>query len=108
MLLVYACASNYQQQIFLVTGGYAGIGYELCQILYAHNATIYIAGRSQQKASDAISRLQKAAPNSAGRVEFLQMDLNDLATVKSGVQTFLSREDRLHVLVNNAGVSAVP
>jgi NAD(P)-dependent dehydrogenase (short-subunit alcohol dehydrogenase family) len=90
-----------------VTGGYTGIGYELCQILHAHNATIYIAGRSKQKASDAIIKLQSSSPNSRGSLKFLQMDFNDLATVKSGVQIFLSEQDRLHVLVNNAGVSTI-
>lgn len=91
-------------RVFLVTGGYAGIGFELCQILYARNAIVYIAGRSQQKASDAIARIRKAAPDSAGRLEFLHMDLTDLATVKAGVQAFLVQQDRLHVLINNAGV----
>jgi retinol dehydrogenase-12 len=98
---------NVTAQVFFVTGGYTGIGYELCQILYAHNATVYVAGRSQQKASDAMTKLQNAAPNSKGSLKFLQMDFTDLATVKSGVQTFLSEQDRLHVLVNNAGVSTI-
>jgi retinol dehydrogenase 12 len=93
-------------QVFIVTGGYTGIGVELCNILYHHNAVVYIAGRSLSKASNAISRIRKNSPNSKGRLEFLPVDLMDLRSIKPCVDTFLAREQRLDVLVNNAGVSA--
>lgn len=88
-----------------MTGGYAGIGFELCQILYEHNAIVYVAGRSESKASEAISKIKIGSPKSAGCVEFLHMDLMDLSSVKAGAQAFLAKQDRLDVLVNNAGVS---
>ena len=87
-----------------MTGGYAGVGLELCKILYAHDATVCIAGRSETKAKSAISIIKKAAPNSSGQLEFLQLDLSDLSTIKPAVQTFTARQERLDVLVNNAGV----
>jgi hypothetical protein len=37
-------------RIFMVTGGNAGIGFELCKMLYGTGATIYIASRSKVKA----------------------------------------------------------
>jgi NADPH:quinone reductase-like Zn-dependent oxidoreductase len=36
-----------QGRVFIVTGGNAGIGFELCKILYASGATIYMASRSK-------------------------------------------------------------
>ena len=87
-----------------MTGGYAGVGFELSQILYAHNATVYIVGRSESKASTAITQIRSKFPNRPGRLEFLCVDLSDLTTVKPGVEAFLAREQRLDVLVNNAGV----
>ena len=39
---------------------------------------------------------------------FLHLDLNDLSTVPKSVREFLSQEDRLDVLWNNAGVMAPP
>ena len=87
-----------------MTGGYAGIGFELSQILYAHNATVYIVGRSESKASTAITRIGTKFPKRLGRLEFLCVDLSDLSTVKPGVEAFLAREQRLDVLVSNAGV----
>jgi retinol dehydrogenase 12 len=90
-----------------VTGGYSGVGFELCQILYKHNATVYIAGRSESKASSAISNIKKASPKSSGRLEFLLIDLSDFSTIKSGIEAFTAQQQRLDVLVNNAGVSGI-
>lgn len=90
--------------MFIVTGGYNGIGLELTRILYSHNGTVYIAGRSAEKAEAAISDIKASAPDSKGRVEFMSLDLSDLTTIKPAVDLFLQKEGRLDVLVNNAGV----
>ena len=87
-----------------MTGGYAGIGFELCQILYAHNATVWIAGRSESKAQKAISSIKGVSPESKGQLEFLHLDLSDLSTIKPAVESFTAKQQRLDVLVNNAGV----
>lgn len=94
------------RQVFFVTGGYAGLGYELTKILYNHNATVYIAGRNPEKGSKAIKDLQQASPSSKGKLELLKLDLADLTTIKPAVDGFLAKEQRLDVLVNNAAVSA--
>jgi hypothetical protein len=39
--------SSEKGRVFIVTGGNAGIGFELCKILYASGATIYMASRTQ-------------------------------------------------------------
>ncbi|KAI0194215.1 NAD(P)-binding protein [Astrocystis sublimbata] len=91
-------------RVFLVTGGYGGVGYELCKILYGHNAVVWIAGRSQSKGQKAIADIQEAAPRSKGRLKYLSLDLSDLSSVKPAVETFTSQESRLDVLVNNAAV----
>ncbi|KAI0897739.1 NAD(P)-binding protein [Annulohypoxylon nitens] len=99
---------NQRGRVFIVTGGYTGIGYELCKILYAHNANVWVAGRSVSKAQGAISRIKEAVPSTEGRLEFLQLDLSDLSTIKPAVESFISQEQRLDVLVNNAGVMYPP
>ena len=60
--------------VHIVTGGYAGCGRELSNILYQRNATVYIAGRSESKASKAIGEIKQANPNSKGRIEFLKVE----------------------------------
>ncbi|KAI1474574.1 NAD(P)-binding protein [Daldinia eschscholtzii] len=95
-------------RVFLVTGGYAGLGFELCKILYAHNATVWIAGRSASKADKAILNIKNASPSSNGHINFLNLDLSDLKTIKPAVDSFTAQEQRLDVLVNNAGVMYPP
>lgn len=46
-------------RVFIVTGGYAGCGYELCKILYQRNGVVYVAGRSQTKAEGAIEMIKE-------------------------------------------------
>lgn len=95
-------------KVHIVTGGYAGVGYELTGILYSKGATVYVAGRSKDKADKSMAEIREKHPSSKGRLEFLSVDLSDLTTIKPSVQEFLSREKRLDVLVNNAGVMFPP
>ncbi|KAI0400712.1 short-chain dehydrogenase [Xylaria palmicola] len=97
-------------KVFLITGGASGIGYEIAKILFKKNGRIYIAGRSEPKAQEAITSIQQALPASGtqGRLEFLYLELNDLGSIKSTVEEFKKRERKLDVLWNNAGVSRPP
>ena len=95
-------------RVCIVTGGYVGVGYELVNMLYQRNATVYVAGRSQAKYDAAHERLTAAHPRSEGRLEFLLLDLADLSTTKATADFFLAKEQRLDVLVNNAGVMNTP
>ncbi|KAK5691801.1 short-chain alcohol dehydrogenase [Elasticomyces elasticus] len=100
--------SDQHGRVTIVTGGYAGVGYELSKILYQHNGTVYVAGRSPEKGERAINAIKAAVPQSKGRLEFLFLDLGDLAGIKKSAEEFMSKESRLDVLVNNAGVMQVP
>lgn len=100
--------NSQEEKVFLITGGTSGIGYEVAKILYSKNARVYIAGRSADKATKALSEIRAAAPASTGTVDFLYIALDDLTTIKSTVNAFMSKETRLHVLWNNAGVSQPP
>jgi retinol dehydrogenase-12 len=95
-------------QVFIVTGSSSGIGKELAQILYSHNAKVYVAARSAEKANQAIDAIKSAFPNSKGVLEYLHLDLNDLTTIKNSAEKFLSKEERLDVLWNNAAVMVPP
>ncbi|KAK3671585.1 short-chain alcohol dehydrogenase [Recurvomyces mirabilis] len=95
-------------RVLIVTGGYAGVGKELCKMLYQKNGTVYLAGRSEDKAKAAISEIKQSITSSDGRLEFLKVDLADLPSIKGSVQEFMRREQRLDVLTNNAGVMAPP
>jgi NAD(P)-dependent dehydrogenase (short-subunit alcohol dehydrogenase family) len=93
-------------KVFIVTGGASGIGYELSKILYNAGGTVYIAGRSEEKALRAILDIKGIDHDTyaAGKLEFLPLTLDDLSSIKSSVEAFKSKEERLDVLFNNAGV----
>ncbi|KAF4630272.1 hypothetical protein G7Y89_g7863 [Cudoniella acicularis] len=95
-------------QVFIATRSTSGIGRELSKILYAHHAKVYLATCSPEKASATIETLKKAHPESKGGLVFLKLDLDDLTTIKASAQEFLSKEARLGVICNNAGVMLPP
>lgn len=92
-------------KVFLVTGGYGGIGYELSKILFNAGGKVYIAGRSLEQGQKAIKDLKATAPADAGVLEFLHVDMSDLEAVSAAAEEFKSKETKLDVLFQNAGVS---
>ncbi|KAI8231316.1 Riboflavin kinase [Colletotrichum sp. SAR 10_86] len=95
-------------KVFLITGASGGIGTELVKILYSKNAKIWLAARSYSKTQAVINEIKVAHPTSIGEMVFLKLQLHDLSTIKESAQQFLSRESRLDVLWNNAGVMVPP
>lgn len=91
-----------------MTGASSGVGKELAQILYSHDAKVYVAARSQEKANKAIADIKTAFPKSNGELVFLHLDLDDLTTIKKSAEDFLSKETKLDSLWNNAGVMIPP
>ena len=69
---------------------------------------MYLAARSEEKTNAAIESIKAAFPNSKGEAIYLHLDLDDLTTIKASANDFLSKEDKLDVLFNNAGVMVPP
>ncbi|KAH8820116.1 hypothetical protein F5884DRAFT_839877 [Xylogone sp. PMI_703] len=95
-------------KICIVTGASSGVGEALAQILFSHNAKVYVAARSEDKAKTAIQKIKSAYPESKGNLIFLRLNLDDLSGIKASAQEFLGKEQRLDVLFNNAGVMVPP
>ncbi|KAG1822689.1 uncharacterized protein BJ212DRAFT_1456374 [Suillus subaureus] len=92
-------------KVMIVTGANTGIGKETAKVLLTHNAKVYVAARSQEKAEVAIKDLK----NSTGKEAlFLKLDLADLKSVKACAEEYLSKETTLDVLFNSAGVMFPP
>ncbi|KIW94926.1 uncharacterized protein Z519_04905 [Cladophialophora bantiana CBS 173.52] len=98
---------NLEGKVYIVSGSNTGMGKVLANILYAKNAKVYIAARSEERAAKAMDEIKKAAPDSKGSLVFMKLDLGDLRTIKASADFFLARESKLHVLFNNAGVMYV-
>ncbi|KAI0033569.1 NAD-P-binding protein [Vararia minispora EC-137] len=97
-------------KVVLITGSYAGIGYETGRYLAARGAKVYMACRSREKTLAAIERLEAELPDvkKDGRVRFLEVDMSDMKAVKQAAEEFAKRERRLDVLVHNAGRMTSP
>ncbi|KAF9021999.1 NAD(P)-binding protein [Hymenopellis radicata] len=92
-------------KVVIVTGGNSGIGFETVRALLQHNAKVYVACRSREKATDAIKELKESTGQEA---IFLKLDLQDLKSVQAAATEFLSKESELHILFNNAGLMWCP
>jgi len=92
-------------RVIIVTGGNGGIGYYSAKMLLEKNAKVYVAARESQKSSDAIKKLKEETGKEAIH---LPLDLTDLHNVRKAAEIFLSKESKLDVLLNNAGVMAQP
>jgi len=90
----------------VVTGANSGLGYQAALQLAIHGARVVLACRDAGRGEDAIARLRAAAPGA--EVELERLDLADLASVRAFADSFAGAHDGLDVLVNNAGVMAIP
>lgn len=91
-----------KDRICLVTGANSGIGLETARGLAAKGATVVMTARSRSKGEQAVADVQQGTGNP--RVELLELDLADLASVRTAAASFTARFEQLHVLVNNAGL----
>jgi NAD(P)-dependent dehydrogenase (short-subunit alcohol dehydrogenase family) len=89
-------------KIIIVTGGNSGIGYYGIAHFLSLGATVVMASRSEVRATEAINRLNQISHQ--GKVVFIPLDLMQLSSVTTFVNTFKKQFDRLDILVNNAGI----
>jgi NAD(P)-dependent dehydrogenase (short-subunit alcohol dehydrogenase family) len=91
-------------RIAVVTGANSGIGYVTARELARKGARVVLACRSGVRGSAAADRIVAEVPGA--EVEFGRLDLGDLASVREFAAAF--PYERLDLLVNNAGVMALP
>ncbi|CAG8780528.1 8353_t:CDS:2 [Dentiscutata erythropus] len=83
-------------KVAIVTGGNTGIGIITARELARKNAHVFVASRSRDRGESAVELIKKETKNDA--VEFLQLDLQSLNSVKHAAETFLARKLPLHIL----------
>jgi len=93
-------------KIAVVTGANSGIGYEMARALARRNARVVLACRDQDKGETAVRQIERQHPQA--QAERMQLDLSDLASVRCFADEFTSRDTRLDILINNAGIMATP
>lgn len=90
----------------LITGANSGLGLESALALAAKGAAVLLACRNPERAERARERVAAVATGPAPEV--VALDLSDLDDVARAGTDLLGRIGRLDVLLNNAGVMAIP
>lgn len=93
-------------RIAIVTGANAGIGFSAARALVAKGARVILACRSEERGTDALERIN--ADELPGSAELRILDLSDLESVRSFATAFAADNERLDLLINNAGVMVPP
>ncbi|EIN09840.1 NAD(P)-binding protein [Punctularia strigosozonata HHB-11173 SS5] len=91
----------------VVTGGSAGIGYYAALNLARAGAKVHILSSTPEHGMKAEHEMNEEAKMAGGSVTFHQVDFGDLRQVDQ-VAKELAKEDRLDILINNAGVGQGP
>ncbi|MGW7595404.1 SDR family NAD(P)-dependent oxidoreductase, partial [Streptomyces rubiginosohelvolus] len=88
----------------VVTGANSGLGFVTARELARRGARVVLGCRSELRGAEAAERIRAQVPGA--RVEVAPLDLADLTSVRAFAAEH--KGDRLDLLINNAGVMALP
>lgn len=110
-------------KIAIITGGHGGIGYYTTLHLYMHGFTVYVCGRNSHKVNKSIKEITGEAMKRTeelseelkserrgffGSMYYIHLDLTDLRNVEKATLKIKKQIAHIDVLINNAGVMALP
>lgn len=95
--------SDLQGKTFVITGANTGIGKITARELAKRGAHVILACRSADKTQPVIDALKQETGND--KIEFIALDLADLASVRRCADELLARNIPIHALINNAGLA---
>jgi NAD(P)-dependent dehydrogenase (short-subunit alcohol dehydrogenase family) len=90
----------------VVTGANSGLGFESALALARAGAEVVLACRNQTKGAAALDLITRSVPDAKASVS--PLDLADLASVAAFAAAYADTHDGLDILLNNAGVMAIP
>lgn len=93
-------------QVFVITGGNSGIGFEAAKVLLARGGRVVLACRDEGKMAAAATTLRSLVAGAA--VDEVVLDLSSLASIEKAASTLARLHPVVDVLLNNAGVMALP
>jgi NAD(P)-dependent dehydrogenase (short-subunit alcohol dehydrogenase family) len=97
---------NLDGKRIIITGGSSGIGFEAAKVLASKGAGLTLAVRNTARGERAAGAIKAEYPGA--KVEVMTLDLADLASIADFATRFIERNNRLDILINNAGVMIPP
>lgn len=95
-----------QGKTIVVTGGDGGLGKQAARMLAEKGAKVILACRNLDRARAALDEISSAAEGESPSL--VHLDLADLASVQQCAEEVIESASSIDVLVNNAGLMAVP
>ncbi|KAM6500991.1 rhamnolipids biosynthesis 3-oxoacyl-reductase [Amanita muscaria] len=93
---------NVKDKIVLVTGGSSGIGKMMANGFCQNGAKVYIASRKENQLKEAVAELNQKAKIP---VQYIVANVGSKAGCDALINEFKKRESKLHVLINNSGIT---
>ena len=90
----------------VITGGNTGIGKETAIDLAKRGAKVVIACRSMERGNKALKEIREASGSE--KVHLKRLDLASLKSIRSFAEEINATEERLDILINNAGIMMCP
>lgn len=90
-------------KVVFITGANTGIGKATAMEIARQGAYVFVACRSEPKGQAAAQEIRERTGNE--KVEYFELDLASLDSVRRGAKRFLERDLPLPLLINNAGVA---
>ena len=97
---------NLNGKTAVVTGANGGLGLESAKALAGAGAHVVMAARNQEKAQAAFDEITATYPDAS--LEIVELDLGSQASTKVAAETIAERHPKIDILINNAGLMAMP
>jgi NAD(P)-dependent dehydrogenase (short-subunit alcohol dehydrogenase family) len=89
-------------KLAIVTGSTGGLGFETALVLAQTEAEVLLTGKGR----DAVAKIRSQIPGA--KISYETLDLASLASVTNFAKRFAAGHSSLDLLINNAGVMALP
>ncbi|MEO6420482.1 MAG: SDR family oxidoreductase [Polyangiaceae bacterium] len=88
-------------RFIVITGANTGIGRVTAETLAARGANVLLACRSEERTTPVVEAIRAAG----GKAQFMELDLGELASVRTCATKILDLDLPIDILINNAGLA---
>lgn len=98
---------NLEGKSVVITGASSGIGLEATKILLSKGAEVTMLNRNEQKSNRIIQEIKDELGGNVS-LNFIKLDLSNLASVRKAANSLIERKQKIDVLICNAAIAQTP